>query len=220
MATGRRGRPDGPVISADVVPLLVAPDGGVKLLLSRRQFDPDAGELALPGVLILGGETVTEACLRALDTKSGVPAGTVRCLRMAWLADSPVRDERGHTISVAYLAVINDPDAADRDANEAFDLADIPAGLPFDHDAIIAGVLGKASEWLWDENEPLARDVLGGRFTSSQATAMLGDLDPGFNLTNAPRLLSTRPFLRRVATTKSTGRGRPPATWEFTDPEA
>lgn len=220
MAPARRGRPEGPAISADVVPLLVAPDGTVKVLLARRRFEPDLGELALPGVLILAGETVTDACYRALETKAGVAASTVTALRMAWLADSPVRDERGHTISVSYLAVVDDPAAADLDGNEAFEPSAVPSGLPFDHDVIITEVLGRAHDWLWNEKDPLARHVLGDSFTGTQASALTTCFDPTFNSRNGVRFLKSRPFLRRQDETKATERGRPPATWEFVDASA
>jgi len=208
-------RPDGPVISADVVPLLVGGDGPIRVLLSKRRFQPHRGQLALPGVLILAGETVAEACLRALDTKAGVDARSVRLLRMGWLSDSPVRDRRGHTISVSYIAVIDDEGAPARKGNESFAIADLPDDLPFDHTAIIERCLAQARDRLWDDAGELARALLGDRFTTPQAVSLLTDLDPSFNTTNTNRLLAKQGCLERAAEPTASGRGRPPSTWTF-----
>jgi 8-oxo-dGTP diphosphatase len=220
-----RIRPVGPAISADVVPLWPQPDGSVRLLLSRRLFEPWPGRLALPGVLVLNGETLEQACRRALVTKSGIAAEHLRLLQLSGVADSPERDQRGHTISVSYLAVVDDPSAPERPGNATFALAERPSGLPFDHDAIVERALVQARVRLWEDDAALARALLGSPFTTPQAAALLGDIDPGFNGTNTRRVLAAQPSLRRAVpaagpagTGPGAGRGRPATSWEFADP--
>jgi ADP-ribose pyrophosphatase YjhB (NUDIX family) len=171
--------------------------------------------LALPGVLVVAGESLIEACHRALVTKAGTVPGAVRWMRRVGVHDSPVRDERGPTISISYLAVIEDPEASRRPSNRAYDLSAVPKKLPFDHTAIIAEALGWAAEHLWDEDGSLALALLGPEFSTVRMNGLLSQLDPGFNTTNTTRMLSAQPCLTKTATGPSTG-GRPATVWSFT----
>lgn len=204
-----------PLLSVDVIPLIARAGGDVEVLLSRRIYEPYRGELALPGVLMVAGETLVQACLRALRTKSAVEVPP-RYLKLVGLADSPERDERGPTISAGYLAVIDEGEDALGDArNQLFRADRVPAVLPFDHAAIIRGALAWGGEHLWDGEGALARALLGDRFTTVTAVRLISQLDPAFNITNGGRLLSSKPFLERVGQVAGARAGRPANLWKF-----
>lgn len=205
-----------PLLSVDVIPLIAGADGTLEVLLSQRIFEPYLGELALPGVLMVAGETLVEACHRALRTKSGLQPSAVRYLRLVGLADSPTRDSRGPTISAGYLAVIDpEDDALNGAPNRLFTLDRLPAALPFDHAAIIRGALEWTGEHLWDGEGALARSLLGEHFTTVKAVRVISQLDPAFNTTNGRRLLSSKRCLERVGRVSGRGAGRPANLWRF-----
>jgi ADP-ribose pyrophosphatase YjhB (NUDIX family) len=208
--------PPSPLVSVDVVPLAVDAFGRVSVVLSRRLFSPYKGRFALPGVLVLAGERLAQAAGRALLTKSGIDTTAVRFTHITQPYDNPARDERGPTVSIAYLAVV-EPGPAKASTNRlvAVDGYD-PTGLPFDHASILTDGLAWAALNLWAGQGELARALLGDRFTGVQAATLISGLDPTFNTTNTPRLLRTRTCLRRsTEPVKPAQRGRPPITWEF-----
>lgn len=201
--------PDSPRLSVDVVPISVDPGGHLRITLVRRLYAPHKGEWALPGVLVLAGESLAQACSRALESKVGV-TDWARMERTG-IYDSPVRDSRGHTITVAHLAVVspvNSPEVM------TVPLADLPEKLPFDHTTIIVDVLTHLAAQLWDDEGVRVRALLGNTFTTSAFAAILTDLDPTFNTTNTHRLLRTNPLLETVGGGASTG-GRAPKMWAF-----
>lgn len=107
-----------------------------RLLLIRRRNPPFAGQFALPGGFVDYGETTEAAARRELLEETGL---TARYLRLIGVYSDPKRDPRGHTISVAYLATIEDgvPTAGD-DAAEAEFRADWRnLDLAFDHNEIV-----------------------------------------------------------------------------------
>ena len=106
------------------------------LLLIRRRNPPFAGQFALPGGFVDYGETTEAAARRELLEETGLRA---RDLRLIGVYSDPKRDPRGHTISIAYLAAVEDgaPTAGD-DAAEAQFRADWrELDLAFDHNGIV-----------------------------------------------------------------------------------
>ncbi len=108
-----------------------------QVLLIKRAHDPFANYWAFPGGFIEMNETLLEAAIRELkeETSIGIDNLTFLCM-----ADAPLRDPRGRTISAVYWGVCpdnNEPIAAD-DAKEVawFDLNHLP-NLAFDHQDII-----------------------------------------------------------------------------------
>ena len=83
------------------VDAVVLTGGGV--LLIRRANPPFQGGLALPGGFVDVGETVERACLRELEEETGLrlpePA-----LRLVGVYSDPRRDERFHSVAVAFTA--------------------------------------------------------------------------------------------------------------------
>lgn len=119
-------------------------DGPDRLLLIRRRNPPFAGQFALPGGFVDYGETTEAAAGRELLEETGLQA---KDLRLIGVYSNPKRDPRGHTISIAYLVVIEDgtPTAAD-DAAEAQFRADWrELDLAFDHNEIVRDAVGLRS---------------------------------------------------------------------------
>jgi len=126
-----------PMLTVDVVALArVAPVP--RVLLVQRARPPFAGSWALPGGFVEQGERVAEAAPRELLEETGL---RVRALELLGVYDTPGRDPRGWTVSVAYIASLNDEQevtGAD-DARDArwFALDALP-DLAFDHELIVA----------------------------------------------------------------------------------
>ena len=78
-------------------------DGNDRVLLIRRGNPPFEGVYALPGGFVEIGETVEEACRREVLEEVGIEVGE---LRLVGVYSDPARDPRGHTVSVAFLAVL------------------------------------------------------------------------------------------------------------------
>ncbi len=130
-------RHPGPMLTADVVAVAGGSPGSV--LLVRRGNPPFEGEWALPGGFVEDREPTLEAARRELDEETGL--GSAGALRLVGVYDTPGRDPRGWTVSVAYRADLPGEDAvagAD-DAAEArwFPVGDLPP-VAFDHATIIA----------------------------------------------------------------------------------
>lgn len=126
--------PKTPALTTDCVIF----DARGRVLLIRRGHPPFAGAYALPGGFVEIGETVEAACRREVHEEVGVE---VSGLRLVGVYSDPTRDPRGHTASVAFLALLPDGGvpAAGSDAAAAEWVSDwqrLP--LAFDHAKIIA----------------------------------------------------------------------------------
>jgi 8-oxo-dGTP diphosphatase len=119
-----------PSLAADVVLLFQG-----KLVLVRRKNPPYQGFYALPGGFVEIGETVESAAVREAKEETGLDA---RILDLIGVYSDPVRDPRGHMVSIAYLAEGSGQMASGSDAASAeiFLLDSLPH-LAFDHRKII-----------------------------------------------------------------------------------
>ena len=130
-----------PSVTVDVVLVLRA---GMerKVLLIRRRNPPFEGHWALPGGFVEPDEPLETAARREMREETGVEP---RFLEQLHTFGDPGRDPRGWTISVAYLALLDEEKGmalqprAGSDAAEAgwFDLS-APPPLAFDHAEILA----------------------------------------------------------------------------------
>jgi 8-oxo-dGTP diphosphatase len=126
--------PKTPALTTDCV--VFDPRG--RLLLIRRKNPPCAGAYALPGGFVDIGETVEDACRREVREETGIELGA---LELVGVYSDPKRDERGHTVSIAYRARLETPQSphAGSDADGAAWVADWRAhDLAFDHARIVA----------------------------------------------------------------------------------
>ncbi|BAU49054.1 NUDIX hydrolase [Sulfurifustis variabilis] len=126
--------PRTPLLAADVIiELADRPDRPIVLI--ARRYPPRGW--AIPGGFVDVGETVEQAAVREAREETGLQ---VRLLRLLGCYSDPSRDPRGHTASVVYVAeAVGEPRGQD-DAREAgaFDPANPPSDLAFDHARILA----------------------------------------------------------------------------------
>jgi len=136
-------RPKTPLLTVDGVIILNG-----KIVLIKRKNEPYRGSFALPGGFVEIGETTEEAVKREVMEETGL---LIEILKLVGVYSDPSRDPRGHTVSVAYLAVGKGEPKADTDAADVgcFDPNNLPE-LAFDHKRIlndagddIDGVLSK-----------------------------------------------------------------------------
>lgn len=132
-----------PSVTVDVV-IVATVEGRLRVLLIRRRKPPFEGHWAIPGGFVEPNETLEAAARRELWEETGAEA--IHLEQVHTFGD-PGRDPRGWTISVAYLALLDDLSLqalrlrAGSDADEVgwFDLKD-PPPLAFDHATILAHV--------------------------------------------------------------------------------
>ena len=129
-------------LTADVV---ILHNGGVVLV--KRKHEPFKDHYALPGGFVEYGERIEEAAVREAKEETGLD---VKLLRLVGVYSDPKRDPRGHTVTVAFLAVGFGELKAGDDAKEA---AVIPIDeikrmpLAFDHSRIIEDALNPKDCW-------------------------------------------------------------------------
>ncbi len=178
----------------------------VQIAVTRRETEPFAGRLALPGVVLLEGERLAAAAARALADKLGWQAP--RALGQLAVFDEPARDPRGFTLSVAMWAVADGP------GGHWFALDEVPP-LAFDHSAMIQFCRPLLADMLW-RDIAFTRALTGETFPVSTAIALTASLtgtvpDRG----NLNRRLATISQLHVKGRAVVRGRGRPGATWAW-----
>lgn len=92
-------RPETPLLATDCV----IRDAEGRIVLIRRKYEPFKGGYALPGGFVDIGETVEAACRREVLEETGLSVGT---LRLVGVYSDPRRDPRGHSVSVAFTALL------------------------------------------------------------------------------------------------------------------
>ena len=124
-----------PAVTADCV--VITKEEQPKVLLIQRGADPYKGYWAFPGGFMNMDETTEQCAIRELEEETGLRVSNVHQIGAYSKVD---RDPRGRTITVAYLAIIDEPvqvtgqdDAAKA---EWFPLSALPE-LAFDHAEIM-----------------------------------------------------------------------------------
>lgn len=123
-------KPVTPLLTVDA---LIVFEG--KLVLIQRKNPPFEDCFALPGGFVDIGETVEDATIREAKEETGLD---IELVKLLGVYSDPLRDPRGHTVSVCYLATGSGTLKADSDAKDIglFGLDGIPE-LAFDHNKII-----------------------------------------------------------------------------------
>ena len=133
-----------PAVTADCI--VVTKEAEQKVLLIERGDEPFKGYWAFPGGFMNMDETTEQCAIRELEEETGLRLSDVHQIGAYSKVD---RDPRGRTITVAYLAIIDEPIAVigqdDTAKAEWWALSDLPH-LAFDHYDIIQDAIRKYKE--------------------------------------------------------------------------
>lgn len=133
-----------PALTADTIILSRDEAGNRVVLLIRRGGEPFAGSWALPGGFVDEGETAIQAAARELEEETGVRLDSPDLHAEIGFYDTPGRDPRGWTVSVAFCVDLPamPPAKADDDAAEVqwHRLDNLPP-MAFDHRKIMDDVI-------------------------------------------------------------------------------
>ena len=125
-----------PAVTADCV--VITLEAVPRVLLIQRGNEPFKGSWAFPGGFMNMDETAEECAVRELEEETGVRISGLHQIGAFSKID---RDPRGRTITVAYLAIVNQPlDARGMDDAKGaawFPMNKLPK-LAFDHEEIMA----------------------------------------------------------------------------------
>ena len=124
-----------PAVTADCV--VITKEKEPKVLLIQRGHEPFKGCWAFPGGFMNMDETTEQCAVRELEEETGLKVSDIQQIGAYSKVD---RDPRGRTVTVAYLAVIEKPEAVKGldDAAKAqwFSISALPK-LAFDHEEIM-----------------------------------------------------------------------------------
>ena len=124
-----------PAVTADSV--VITKEKEPKVLLIQRGNEPFKGCWAFPGGFMNMDETTEQCAIRELEEETGLKVANIQQIGAYSKVD---RDPRGRTVTVAYLAVIEKPEAVKGldDAAKAqwFPISALPK-LAFDHEEIM-----------------------------------------------------------------------------------
>ena len=130
-----------PAVTVDVV-VVAQRQGRPHVLLIRRGKSPFEGRWALPGGYVEPFEPLEAAARRELWEETGAEP---RRLEQIHAFGDPGRDPRGWTVSIAFLALLDDDEAETWDLRAASDAGELgwfnldgPPPLAFDHAEILA----------------------------------------------------------------------------------
>ena len=120
-----------PAVTADCI--VIARETEPKVLLIQRGNPPFKGAWAFPGGFLNMDETTEQCAIRELEEETRLRVSDVHQIGAYSKVD---RDPRGRTITVAYLAIIDEPIAVtgqdDAAKAEWWSLSSLPE-LAFDH---------------------------------------------------------------------------------------
>lgn len=124
-----------PAVTGDCI--VITKEVDAKVLLIQRADEPYKGCWAFPGGFLNMDETTEQCAIRELEEETGLKVNDVHQIGVYSKVD---RDPRGRTITVAYLAIIDNPISVlgqdDAAKAEWWLLSALPQ-LAFDHNDII-----------------------------------------------------------------------------------
>ena len=154
-----------PAVTADCI--VITREAEPKVLLIQRGDQPFKGGWAFPGGFMNMDETTEQCAIRELEEETGLRLSNVHQIGAYSKVD---RDPRGRTITVAYLAIIDEPiavtgqdDAAKAEWWPLSDFLDKPSGiaerphLAFDHYDIMQDAIRVYAQAV-EENEKIQHD--------------------------------------------------------------
>jgi len=193
-------------VSVDLV-ILTVRAGQLSTLVWRRDSEPYAGMVALPGGFIRLDEDLPAAAGRVLAERAGLPAAMVH-LEQLRTYGYPDRDPTRRAVSVAYLGLAPDLPAPDQPQMSWQPVAAL-AQMAFDHERILTDGVERARSKL--EYTSLAAAFCRPEFTVADLRRVYEivwgtPLDPrNFHR----KVTSAEGFLVETGSVTSSGGGRP-----------
>ena len=133
-----------PAVTADCI--VITKETEPKVLLIQRSIDPFKGCWAFPGGFMDMDETTEQCAIRELEEETRLRLSDVHQIGAYSKVD---RDPRGRTITVAYLAIVDEPIAVtgqdDAAKAEWFPIDALPP-LAFDHEDIMGDAISLYGE--------------------------------------------------------------------------
>ena len=156
-----------PAVTVDCVVFGLDQTDYLQVLLIQRRLPPFVGQWALPGGFVRQDEALETAARRELQEETDV---TGLFLEQLQTYGQPNRDPRGHTVTVAFYAVVNLWDhqiKAATDAKEArwWPLSQLP-DLAFDHGMIVQDAIATLRTTI--RHQPIGFELLPPKFTLTQ----------------------------------------------------
>ena len=125
-----------PAVTVDIV-IFAGSENSVEVLLIKRAHPPFKGKWAFPGGFVDANESLEDAARRELVEETGITG--IKLNQLGAFGD-PGRDPRGHTVSVVFTALLDDPPdavAADDAAEARWHSSRRLPRLAFDHREIL-----------------------------------------------------------------------------------
>jgi 8-oxo-dGTP diphosphatase len=202
-----------PKVAVDTV-LFAIDAGQVKCYLVRLRLGAAAGKWAFPGGLVREGEILDDAARRQLHQSTGLSDCYIEQL---FSFGDPNRDPKAHTVSVAYMALIDRASAvgpcSQKYANgQWFEVTGLP-DLAYDHVEIAGYAVRRLKSKL--EYTNIACNLLPARFTFAQLEELYGAvLGRRLDRRNFRRRIIAMNLLRRLPLERR-GKHRPAALYSF-----
>lgn len=145
-------------------------NGGLELLLLKRNIEPAKGQWSLPGGFMKTDESAEHAASRILNKLTGIDNLFMEQVRLFSSVD---RDPGDRVISVVYYALVNPADY-NKNINSSYNsywvgLNDLP-DLIFDHMEMVKESLKKLRKKA--ETEPVGFNLLPDKFTLPQLQSL------------------------------------------------
>lgn len=198
-----------PIICTVDVALLTLKDGELQVALLRRDHEPFAGAMALPGGYIdeQADGDAEDAAARVLQAKTGIRSPYLE--QLATFA-GPSRDPRGWSISIAYYALVPAEVIESAHAGLRLQPADRLKGLPFDHGDIVRAALQRLRNKSLYSSLPVY--LCGEAFTIPQLQAVYeAVLGEAINKVSFRRKLDELDVLEAIPGAMESGRANRPA---------
>lgn len=202
-------------VSVDAVVFGYDPEQGVSVLLIKRKNEPFQKMWALPGGLVLNGESLDEAVMRELKEEAGIQ---VNYMEQLYTFGDPDRDPRNHVISVSYFALVRPQDYqlhAQTDAEDAawFNMKKLPK-VAFDHKKIIEVAIKRLRGKI--TYEPVGFELLDKSFPFSDLERLYQTLlDQNLDRRNFKKKILGLGILEELDETVQRGAGRPARLFKF-----
>jgi ADP-ribose pyrophosphatase YjhB (NUDIX family) len=202
-----------PKVAVDIV-LFAVESERLKCYLVQLKAGPAKGRWAFPGGLVRVGEMLDEAARRELHVSAGLVDPYIEQL---FTFGDPTRDPRAHVVSVAYVALIDDPTAVRSQSRKYatgrwFEVSDLPA-LAYDHSVMARYALKRLASKL--EYTNIACHLLPRTFTFAQLEDLYAMLiERPLDRRNFRRRILATGLLRRLSRERR-GPHRPAALYTF-----